>query len=299
MITERPHLIGKIVSICRRISGSKSSSVILEPPIQTIPPHLQLNEYGRNSYQQEEWEAMWQLKDSLHFLRDSYGIRVRLGKGSNGDLGNVTFKRWDIPSIALEDVTILRRELGKYPPEFIQSCGITQLRFVRGLSLEDHEYWDGSKMVGGLASPSGPVYIARYGAETIHHEVFHRADQQSGELDSKKERRWKKLNRLSNPYLYKTYWDMPWQDCRKLPYTGFAEPYGRVDVWEDRATIAALLMTNLEKAEKRIEEDEVLANKAKRIVIDLYRWSGGRMNEQYLADLRAGKVGEDYWKEAA
>lgn len=297
MYIERAHILDRLVSLWSR--RANSALPVLESSAQVVPPHLQLNEHGRNRYQQEEWEAMWQLRDNLKFLKDYYGVHIRLGRGSNGDLGNVNFKRWTTPSIALEDVTILRRELAKYPPEFIQFCGITQLRFVQDLSLENHKYWDGSKSVGGLASSRGSVYIASYGADTIHHEIFHRADQQSEELNEKKQRKWKRLNRLSNPYLYRSYWDMTRQDRRKLPIDGFAKTYGRVDVWEDRATVAELLMSDLEKAEDYVEKDEVLANKAKRVIIDLYRWSRGKMNEQYFEDLKEGKVKEGYWQQAA
>lgn len=295
MVTESPHFIDKIVSLWTKKTSFNARYPVLGQSVQAIPRSLQLNEHGRTWWQQAEWEAIWQLKDNLEFLRDTYGIRVKLGRGTTGDLGTVTFKRWTAPSIALQDAIILRRELIKYPPEFIKFCGITRLRFVQNLSLEDHEYWEGSKGVGGLASPSGPVYIASYGEDTIHHEIFHRADQQSGELNKKKQRKWKKLNRFSNPYLYRTYWDMSWQDRSKLSIDGFARGYGRVDVWEDRATIAELLMSDLQKLEKRTEEDEVLANKVKRVAIDLSHWSGGRMSEQYFEDLRAGKVQEGYW----
>lgn len=299
MNAENPHIIDKIVSLWTRRKSLGVRYQVLEPPIRTIPPHLQLNEHGRTEWQQAEWEAMWQLKDNLAFLRDTYGIRVKLSRGTTGDLETATFKRWTAPSIALQDAVILRRELVKYPPEFIKFCGITRLRFVQNLSLEDHEYWEGSKDVGGLASPSGSVYIASYGEDTIHHEIFHRADQQSGELNEKQQRKWKKLNRLSNPYLYRAYWNMSWQDRTKLPIDGFARGYGRVDVWEDRATVAELLMSDLKKLEQKAEEDEVLANKVKRVVIDLHRWSGGRMNKQYFEDLKAGKVQEGYWQQVA
>lgn len=297
-MAENPYFIDKIVSLWTKRTSFGARYPVLEQPVQAIPPYLQLNEHGRTQWQQAEWEAIWQLKDNLPLLRDAYGIRIRLGRGLTGDLETVTFKRWTTPSIALEDVSILRRELAKYPPEFIRFCGITQFRFVQNLSLEDHEYWEGSKDVGGLASSRGPVYIASYGENTIHHEIFHRADQQSGELNDKKQRKWKKLNRLSNPYLYRAYWDMSEEDQSKLPVSGFARRYGRVDIWEDRATVAELIMSNLGKLEQRTEEDEVLANKTKRITIDLYRWSGGRMNEQYFEDLKAGKVQEGYWQKA-
>lgn len=295
-MAENPHLIDKLFSLWTRRKSLAVRYQVLEPVIPPIPPHLQLNEHGRTQWQQAEWEAMWQLKDNLSLLGDTYGIQIRLGRGLTGDLETVTFKRWTAPSIALEDVGILRKELAKYPPEFIRFCGITQFRLVKELSLEDHEYWEGSKNVGGLASSRGPLYIAACGEDTIHHEIFHRADQQSGELNYKKQRKWKRLNRLSNPYLYRAYWDMPEEDQSKLPISGFAKRYGRVDIWEDRATVAELIMSNFGKLEQRAEEDEVLANKTKRIIIDLYRWSGGRMNDQYFKDLKAGKVQEGYWQ---
>lgn len=278
MCTERPHTIDRLTSF-----------------ESAVPTDLRLNEYGINCYQQEEREAMRKLKRDLEFLRDRYNIRVRLSRGTKGDLKNVTFIRWTERYIVGEEVATLRTVLSKYPPEFIRGCEITQLRFVEALSVADNEYWEGNKTLGGLASTLGPVYIASGREDIIHHELFHRADQRSREMSEKKRRMWGKLNCLADPYLYEVYWDMPLQEQRELPIDGFASTYGRVDVLEDRATIAGLLMSDFKMAEKRFKEDKVLAGKAKRIMTDLRRWSGGRMNAEYFKDLKKGKVWEGYW----
>lgn len=248
-------------------------------------------------------EAFWRLLGDLRFIRHSYDIRVKVGRRISSDLKNVSFERYDPDTIiANEGVASFRKILSKYPPEFIRFCGITQTRMVEKLLLGKHRYWKGHRTVGGLASPEGPIYVAGYDLEGIvHHEIFHRADQELCKLENiRRQRRrqleWKGLNKhYTTPYLYGSYWQLTPEERLKLSYQGFAEPYGRVDIWEDRATVAELLMTDLEEAKIRMSEDKTLAQKAFIIYRDLYHWSGGRMNGRYFEALRRGQVDEEYW----
>lgn len=290
MKLEAPEVLGRIGIPWFR---KGSSLVNLVGSVQRVIPGAA----ARIDIQNEEREALKRLWGDLEFIRDNYGIRVRVGRRVGADLEDTRFDQYSTPSIVAEDISFFRTILGKYPPDFIRNCAITQARMVKKLELEDYVYWEGHRRIGGLASSEGPIYVSGFFPEgTIHHEIFHRADQQSGQMTERKQRRWMRLNPSGSPYLHKKYWDMTFDERVQVNFRGFGAIYGRCNIWEDRAVIAELLMKFGSGLFTRTDHDEVLAEKVRRIMIDLGRWSGERMNEQYFRDLETGVVNEDYWK---
>jgi hypothetical protein len=245
----------------------------------------------------DKHETFYRLLEDIRHIRQRYGIRVRVGRSTVNDIKDLSFVRFTTPHLAGYDTKDFRSILGLYPPQFIRFCRINQARLLKELSDKKHPYCRGEKNIDGFASSNGPIYIVgTYYEEIVHHEIFHRADQESGELEGVKEDNWDDLNMKEMPYLYGKYWDLTEEEERGVTYRGFARLYGRVDVWEDRATVAEMLMSNPQEAEKRIAEDPILLAKTSLIKRDLYRWSGGRVDEKYWQDLYNGSVDESYWK---
>lgn len=75
------------------------------------------------------------------------------------------------------------------------------------------------------------------------------------------------MGKIKPKSLYDGYWKLPIEERKKLPHAGFAEPYGRCDIWEDRATVAALLMTAPDKIDDRMKDDSVLGKKVKKLLL--------------------------------
>jgi len=81
---------------------------------------------------------------------------------------------------------------------------------------------------------------------------------------------------------------------------GFAVNYGRLasplgKTMEDKATIAEHLFLEPQRMLKRSETDSVLAAKVAEIKRRFRERSGGKMSEQYFADLANGSIAKDYW----
>lgn len=249
----------------------------------------------RTYEEQLRWESLWSLKSTLSHLRAQYGIRARVGRARVLDARSVTFQAWEMTEFAEEATAVLGQELTKYPPEFISFCGIRQIRLARKIFLKKPEYWTGVKNVGGVSTENGPIYIAGSERRITHHELVHKADQRAGTLLPGKIRKWKRLNRR-HPYLGELYWSMNPKEAEQLPYDGYANPYGRVNIKEDRATIGEQLMMNSEALLERANDSFILSDKIRRLKADYKIWSNGRMNEQFFEDLAAGKVTEGYWQ---
>ncbi|HZU01270.1 MAG TPA: hypothetical protein VFA10_16490 [Ktedonobacteraceae bacterium] len=78
---------------------------------------------------------------------------------------------------------------------------------------------------------------------------------------------------------------------------GFVLAIGKIDAWEDRATIAGALMADPKAAYEKAQQDKIVDAKLKRIMTFYKERSSGKMDESYFADLVAGKVTEGYWKQ--
>lgn len=297
MSAEHAHIFDGIV---RRINKKASPTISTGSNLSGIrSPSLEdRTTHKRTPEEQEQWERMWGIVGDLRFLRDYYGVKVVVGSTKQGDLDHVAYKRWKIPEIVRADIIRFKQELGMYPPEFVRFCRLSHVRFSETLSLSDHAYWQGNRKLGGLAISTGQMYLTSNGGkETIHHEIFHRADQESNDPWLKKEKRWRKLNRRNKmPYIHSIYWKMNATDRNRLPFPGYASPYGRVDAREDRATVQELLMTDPQEASERAMEDPVFYQKLGLVMLDLCRWSNGKMNRQYFNDLFNGEVQAGYWK---
>jgi len=231
-------------------------------------------------------------------IMDRYGIRVETGERVEGDLDDVAFESISNPIALAQHLGLMKAILGCYPPDFIRFCNITQARVADTLTLSGDPYLEESHSVGGVADSSGPIYVAALrAARNTHHEILHRADQQSGELTASKLLDWAQINPSGYlGYMGEGYYKVPEAERPHIPHGyGFISSYSRVDIFEDRATIMEVLMTNPKRLQELTSEDKILAEKTRVLMEDLERWSGGRMDNQYFKDLWTGKVNEEYW----
>lgn len=264
----------------------------------------------------------YQLKDDLQYLRDEYGLSVEMGRLNPSDHPNIAWIDKLVLPQAVRAVRVVREEVSKYPPEYLQFCGIKHFRLVRSF-LKNRSGWP----LGWAPYADGDyVYLGTNqngnlpNKGTLHHEVFHISDyrgfdkrvSQSAENQTDKPvmekltmetylASWLSLNphgiehyfmRNSkyNAYLRK-------HNIRDgaTPIRGFARVYGLKDPWEDRATIAQLLMSQPKEAERRQRYDPMLRAKLNEVLTVLAERSEGRMSGKFLNDLMAGRVKEGYW----
>jgi len=81
----------------------------------------------------------------------------------------------------------------------------------------------------------------------------------------------------------------------------FMREYGQKNENEDQATCAEVMFVDMpyitEALAPSCEEGRncVKLNKIKKMMEYYHKWSGGKMDDQYWADLRGGKVDEAYW----
>ncbi|MCL5746761.1 MAG: hypothetical protein M1277_00550 [Patescibacteria group bacterium] len=228
------------------------------------------------------------VRDNIAYLRDVYGLTVEMRGQTEEDEQSLAINKLKL--IEAGDATrVLRKEISKYPPEFIEQCRVKAIRFVFSLK-------QGENVIDGVTYPDGTVYVVATPLvnNTIHHELFHASDYNQ---HSRMNPRLKDFGRV----LEYRYWNLvnhngyvgdKYEGCDS---TGFATDYGRMNVYEDRATVAELLMTYPQVATIRAAEDPVLSDKIDRIKTIMRQRSGGRMNLRYFSDLTQGKVREGYW----
>lgn len=254
------------------------------------------------------------LVDDLRFLRKTYGLTIEMEKRGPRDPNTII--NVDKLSIqeAFDAVEIVRQEIIKYPPSYIKNLNIERFRLTKGLTrlntksdgIEEHQ------RVGGLAYRNEKYLYVTYQEishlrETFHHELYHRRDHEDemvsvrdritgffkGGLEYERFRKqWKKLN--PHAYAGDKYIELA-KGQHYAIIKGFARYYGVADHYEDRATVAELLMTNIKNLIARAQTDEVLAAKVNMLVKKFGKQTDNQMDLQYFRDLMHGKIGEDYW----
>lgn len=241
------------------------------------------------------------IASDLRFLNVVYGINISALDQTEVDPEGVKIsglyrgELW----VALQ---VLRQEIIKYPPDFIERL-IKQARLVSWLTTQHPSDKNKRIRVGGLVTHGGYTYFGQYFSDEpftrqiVHHEVEHRADMDENWINDYGEdvKRWQGYN-PRRYYIGNRYWDLSTPQRARFHTDGFARLYGRIDLLEDRATVAEMLMTDPEEAYKRGGKDEVLRLKVNHLKADYARRTGGRMGEQYFEDLAAGRVNEDYWR---
>jgi hypothetical protein len=245
--------------------------------------------------------AREQLRSNLRYLKDSYGLRVYLGKQGPQDIADASFDKIGFME-ACESTQFLTEEISKYPREFIDNCGIIAIRLVKNLKNKD-------KTVNGIANYGGNLYLSypdcegdelnREGAFkfTTHHELFHFSDENS---------RHGLKHRPTNRMLRWLY-EPSWHALNSTAYIGegaengeehpeYASPYAMTDESEDRADTAALLMLFPKIAWQRTTSNDIFAQKIQTIVYAMIKRSAGQMDTLFFNDLMNGEVGQGYWE---
>ena len=245
----------------------------------------------------------------LRFIKARYGLLPKMHKITSVDESRVRGEKMTFQD-AVEAVTVLREELGKYPPDMIKKSGITHFRILERMT--DDNYPDSSNItLQGLASEAGGVYVANGNNDqifrtNIHHELWHRLEYQRFEfkdaipflkwldnfLDSRLDSGWNSINSQYNLSYQQEAW-------RSLPAgirpVGFTQKYGTKNSHEDRASFAEDMMTNWRDLMGLRQGDKALNAKVDQMITLFEEFSDGRMNKQFFQDLSSGKVNEEYW----
>jgi hypothetical protein len=239
------------------------------------------------------------IRKNLEFLRDTYGIRVKMGVRNSHDIEEVSaVEKLGLISASIE-VAGLRRKIEKYPPELIRASGVKTIRL-----LKDFEYKNPNTFAIA-AYMIDTMYLQQYYCDGLHHELLHFLDRTE---------KIKFINlRYKDPYLASKaltnsrLWSMLFPSDSYVGESpellkmadeevrGFACKYGMVSQTEDRATIAAIVMKSPKETEIRAKDDRLLFKKICLIKYFLEMKSGGLMDDQYFADLKDGKVKKGYW----
>lgn len=263
-----------------------------------------------------------QLKGDLRYLKTTYGLKIVMGRLNPSDDPDLAWINKLTLSQAVRAVRVVREEVSKYPPEYLQYGRIEHIRLVRSFFRSRSGWLSGwAPYLGGydiyLSTDQNGNFPDR---GVIHHEIFHVSDF-SGFDDHLRQTTqdkivqpiierhsaesylapWLLLNpRGSEHYLmtnsrYNAFLRRHNIRDGTNPIQGFARVYGLKDPWEDRATVAQLLMTKPKEAEKRQRQDSVLRNKLNEILRQMAERSGGRMTGRFLDDLISGRVKAGYW----
>lgn len=146
--------------------------------------------------------------------------------------------------------------------------GSITLSVGRGAFLETHE----------------AIFSDALESEVVHHELAHIFTERV------QNKEWTQMH--SNAIYVGAEWK---QAASELP-PGFAIPYGRRNVAEDMATVAELLFVDEKTMRERIQGDQILERKVQFMQGVYAQRTGGKMNDDFWQDVRAGKVTETYWE---
>ena len=265
-----------------------------------------LKDEALNIFSEEELKK--DIKELVNFLRNNYGLDIKadiFGTPRDGDY----YIKGENPSLAEQKQALvwLRREIGKYPSICIKNSRLKSIFLVKNLVA-------GADNVGGVTIGEnlfislGGNYVDLYNLlgwldssefkETFHHELFHAVEN----IDNPD---WAKLNKGGeNAYLKAWQYNLNWRDLDKeleaevkqfIRPIGFASQYGQTNEFEDKATVAQLLITNPQRAFSLAQKDTVFSKKLEVCKKAFKELSDGKMDESFWQDLMAGKVDEDYW----
>lgn len=253
----------------------------------------------------DQEELSRQIFENETFLKERYGLTVQT-KLSNSQLA----EGWLQFELQLSEKTDIlewtRREISKYPPEYFKNfLNFATIRILKSYYRQGQTFIEQGSLQFELDTKTGLTshdiliakevfgwFDAKQFPTTFHHELRHAAD---GPIMRRAEIvDWENLNENgSNAYAKQGLINKLAEQVRRPD--GFAEAYGRTNWLEDRATVAALLLTDPERAKELAQSDKVLATKIDKIKKDYLKTSGRRMDEKYWSDLADGKVNENYW----
>jgi hypothetical protein len=158
----------------------------------------------------------------------------------------------------------LRKEFGKYPPEFVRLSGLERIVFCRDLKAR------GQRIAGVAVSGNKTIYMdssTEVGDEahrrrTLHHEFFHIIDYalRAG-TDLKRHPAWEAANAPGAAYAGPVA-SKPEPNWALHPKPGFVSTYSMSSVAEDRAELFAGIMTNNLTLRLLLQKDRHLEAKA-------------------------------------
>ncbi len=236
-------------------------------------------------------------------IQERYGIVLKTSVETN-KFFRYHFSQLETTPAALSS-GLLRRELGKYPPVYIQSCQVENIYLAQQLFEYNffHAKW---REIGGVYFPNNNIIvkgIPELLEGIVDHEFMHAADKHMRSVIPDENTtigkgcKWEDLNEKGNTIYIGSdnYYAMPFYQQYETKVPGFACMYGKIDEGEDRATIAELLMSTPVVAFKKAKKDAVFGAKLQRVMFLFKDRSDGLMNEEYFHDLYYGRVNEKYW----
>ncbi len=208
-----------------------------------------------------------------------------------------------------DGIHLLKQEMEKFPPELIQKLQLKKIYLVTDLAAVDEngnrDHMDGAYIqeekiillsIDG-ASVFSPHHIyswikkpVLYGAS---HETYHALDEHFNEFvrNDNAYRNVVYANQLKHaPLIWQYFKDpsRPQGESSAYSFAGTANEKQPEDV--------RLLMESPEYAHTQALGDPLLEKKFEFVRNELFRWSNGRMDDQYWKDLRAGRVNMEYWR---
>ncbi|OGH10264.1 MAG: hypothetical protein A2152_02630 [Candidatus Levybacteria bacterium RBG_16_35_6] len=228
------------------------------------------------------------LRRDLRFLRDQYGLRIRMGRKTIFD---DVFSIDSIEKMNLREAAFhvgeLTKEIAKYPPNLIRTSEVKTIRFA------DFKARRFSRGTGGFYNQEEKIiYLLSFSFESFHHEIFHAFDTELEDPSNSYEN-W--VNIFPSFLYLGDELSCNVLELRKLRRKGFAGTWGRKNPLEDRATAAEELMTMSRFYDPK--KDKILTQKIKLIKEFFEVVSDGLMGKQYFRDLRGKRVGVDYWQQ--
>lgn len=202
-------------------------------------------------------------------VEDGTGLRIV----GSAQAFSFTDRLWHVKGGAIDEETflptlsIVLRELKRYPIATFEKVGVTRVVLCRELTL-------GGKPVGGFPEfDTSTLYLgiadyttnSVYQRQSVHHEMYHLIDHAIGRLATDAE--WLATNAAEFRYAGSGFTaagenqDITWTSS--VP--GFVSTYSRSAMEEDKAEIFAWLMTDPNRMRLRAASDPIVASKVKLI----------------------------------
>ena len=246
------------------------------------------------------------LPEDLERELDAHREKLKGEYGLELDFDPITSANESSKELSLAERTDFAKDIydgaQRYPKSYFNNIG---LKAVQGVKWYDNKKGDDplvvlggfyrgadpEKVVINKESPMGYVVRDKFGwgndasvKYIFHHEAYHKSDEHISHADSFNANWRQESAKLGAPMTPDV------RDVFSIRKPGFATSYGDLMPWEDRAEIAALLLTDPARAESLAKEEPVLALKIKEIKEEYKRHSGGMMDETYWKLLAEGGV---------
>lgn len=242
-----------------------------------------------------------ELQEYKDALKKEYGVSLNFDVIENEQEKSLELSLAEKNDFAHSVLQALRM----YPHEYV-AC--SKLAEIRGVKWYENDSIEKPMLttIGGYFEPSNPtclvinkehpfLYMMRdmYGwrndfatQAVFHHEFYHQFDEHSADEVFNEE--WLQFStELGAKFLGP-------EEQNKIAFEkkGFATAYGSSSPVEDRAEIAAGLLTNLRKLVRRAENDPALKMKMERIKKEFLKKSNGLMDDVYWELAMRGNVFE-------